>query len=552
VWKSLWRNRLSWFLRFPRRRFVFLLVVLSSISIFHSFAFCEVLERRMSEDEFLDDLFKVEEMKKTENVNGLESIARKRRSIVEPVRDWGILDDCSDSSDDELATSKHARLVVDREKETKTQQARKNRFNQSSEMPQSKPRQKRTGETQSNEEIELLKEKIQKLEKQHEATIVRFESEKDALQEALGEEKHRRHQAEETRDKTEERLSSHLQNLQKIVERSVKAGENSEILMNQNSKLTGSVGTTAEKLLSLEARLNERFEKSEASRAAQLDLREKLVEELERKAGDALIRANDESRRIESLCITIESTNQLIRSQLEDEKLRLREEHARLAALQISMKTEAESIRTEADEARRRLRDQESSFVSEKAEWQRMVNRKGFALENERRSLDNRIQMHEIERKQHLEEVESSWQKLREERGLVEQAKRAQESTRQTLEEQSLALEEKSKVVERESSKLAKLRDEVRGASTDRKRAEELQEILQEERANLDKTKSSLEKTKRELAEKQIMFGSLRLKVSEERSNVFKQKAEALKEAATARALQRNLTCENSVFAAWN
>lgn len=100
----------------------------------------------------------------------------------------------------------------------------------------------------------------------------------------------------------------------------------------------------------MEEQLSLRFKGLEAAKEGQLEVRERLLVEMEEKARERADVAEAEGFRLKGLLVHMEHMVESLRSQSSDEKDRLRMEHQRLQFMQSALESEKNTTRTKAAE----------------------------------------------------------------------------------------------------------------------------------------------------------------------------------------------------------
>lgn len=130
--------------------------------------------------------------------------------------------------------------------------------------------------------------------------------------------------------------------------------------------LSDKVRTTAGSLEHLQQKVAAEAAETSALRTTQLEVRERLVGELEEASRLTQQRAENEARRLQEMLAAVDAQMKKQRRQQDEDRALLRAEHARLAALQESVKAEAEIGRSELVQDKARLLEMQAAFDKER------------------------------------------------------------------------------------------------------------------------------------------------------------------------------------------
>lgn len=182
----------------------------------------------------------------------------------------------------------------------------------------------------------------------------------------------------------------------------IKSGEVFENIAGQMRHTSGSI-----KLI--EEQLNARHRMIEATREGHIDAREKLLEDLEKKAKERVEAAEAEGYRLKGILSHMEQVMAGMRSQGADERERLKQEHARLEALQKALEAEKMAMHArnsedlayikqrakDVDADLNRLMQEKRLFQEERVAMERKVDQERADLASEIAAHKRNKELHE-------------------------------------------------------------------------------------------------------------------------------------------------------------
>eukprot|EP00903_Cladosiphon_okamuranus_P008996 g8606.t1 len=152
--------------------------------------------------------------------------------------------------------------------------------------------------------------------------------------------------------------------------------------------LAGQVQASAGAIKLLQSDMMQRKNVSEVSREGQMEVRERLIKELEQSARRAQQTAEEEVQRLQGTLMAMDQVMSALRGQNAGERERLRQEHLRMEALQGSMVAEVSAVRESVDEERQRLSERCAALDREKKQVDLEARVERDRLAEQRRKLE--------------------------------------------------------------------------------------------------------------------------------------------------------------------
>lgn len=299
---------------------------------------------------------------------------------------------------------------------------------------------------------------------------------------------------------------------------------------------------------------------------AQLEVRERLVKQLEDAARATEARADDEVRRLQALLASMEKTLRDSRTSTEEDRVRLREEHARLEAMQTSLRAESDVLRADVAEDRKRLADERSTFEAhrrsvmadlsaarEAAEAERATaDRERIEMRHEREAADREVAAERARVAEELERVRQEARSLEKESKVALEKSAVLAREREALQAERRALELEKAQFAQEANRLttmasalqkqsAVVAEEREKAAEERQRAQQLRNETASLQVSASSDRRAVDGTVRQLQEERKRLMQARLELAEQRKIVSAERAESARLSAEARSMHMAL-----------